>query len=98
MRVVDEQRHRLLGPPEQVLQGTLPPFRLARYLDRLLRGQVVEQRKASSSGRLIFALSIDSERDTMTRPSRSRSARSRRDRMVLPEPMAAVSAISRPPT
>jgi hypothetical protein len=42
-------------------------------------------------------LSIDSERDTMTRPSRSRSARSRRDSMVLPEPMTAVSAISRPP-
>src|SRR3954447_7132090 len=44
VRVIDEQRHGLLGAPEQLLQVALTPFRLARYLDRLLGGQIVEQR------------------------------------------------------
>ena len=46
---------------------------------------------------MILALSTDSERDTITRPSRSRSVRRRRDSTVLPEPMIAVTAIRRPP-
>jgi hypothetical protein len=40
---------------------------------------------------VIFAFSTVSERETMTRPSRSISLRRRRDSMVLPEPMTAVS-------
>ena len=45
---------------------------------------------------MIFAFSTVSDRDTITRPSRSSSARRRLDRIVLPDPMTAVSATRRP--
>jgi hypothetical protein len=48
------------------------------------------------SGTVIFAFSTVSARETMMRPSRSIFSRNRRDSMVLPAPMTAVSAIRWP--
>ena len=76
MSVVDEKSHRLLGSPEQLLQVALAALGLAGDRHRLLRRQIVEQGR-KQQGTVIFALSTDSERDTITRPSRSRSARNR---------------------
>ncbi len=43
--VVDEKRDRLLGSPEQLLQVALTALGLAGDRDRLLRRQIVEQRR-----------------------------------------------------
>ena len=45
VRVVDEERHRLLGAPEELLKVAHTPLGMAWYLDRLFLGEVIEQRR-----------------------------------------------------